>query len=167
MFYLKRVSLVLLLISVFNFFEKDIQSNNNAKVLAKYNTVRKVPQYILQIPKFNLEVHFNENTTLDVGLELHDVSKMQDMPIVISGHSGIGRNVYFNQIYLLAPSDVIILQKEKYRYFYEVEQNQEFKKGSKLAIKKSADYLYLVTCDLYDMQKQLIISSKLVKIEEI
>jgi len=137
------------------------------KILLKYNNKVFISDYILKIDKINLEVKGNYENKLSDGLEVHEISKNLDSPMVISGHSGIGNNVYFNELHLLKQGDEIKLIKQQNVYTYKVENIIYFTKGNKLSINKTSDYLYLVTCDLYDMQKQLIISSKLAKIAKI
>ena len=132
----------------------------------QYNTPNKKRELILQIPKINLKVSTSTNVNLNDGLEIHLISHDNNNALVISGHSGIGANAYFNDLFKLRIGDNINVYQENLKYIYYLEQIIPFEKGSKLQINKEKIFLYLVTCDLYDMQKQWIFSSKLAKIEE-
>ncbi|MBE6156019.1 MAG: sortase [Firmicutes bacterium] len=121
----------------------------------------------LKIDKISLDINLYLDKTLDEGLEIHEVSFRDNGPMVISGHSGIGPNALFNDLFYLDIRDKIILVKDGYQYTYELFQITSFTKGSKIQINASFDYLYLVTCDLFNMQKQWIFSSKIAKIDKI
>lgn len=126
-----------------------------------------ISDYIIEIEKIELRVHFNYSTTLENGLMVHEISKKDNNPLIIMGHSGIGSNVYFNNLFNLGINDEIVIYKENRKYVYNINKVLVFDKGKKIKIENNADKLYLVTCDLINMQKQWVFSSKLAKIEEI
>ena len=53
--------------------------------------------YHLIIDSINMDIFFEENSTLNEGLELHEISK-NNGPLIISGHSGTGSLALFNDL---------------------------------------------------------------------
>ena len=161
MFVLKRYKVFfLILCSIFINNYKKLNTSADNSIFLEDNLT-------LLIEKINLMVVTDKDTTLDTGIEIHEISLKENAPLVISGHSGIGDNVYFNELFALRIDDEVIIIKNNLKYVYFIEKIVSFKKGSKLQINNSSDYLYLVTCDLLDMQKQWIFSAKLAKIAKI
>ena len=142
--------LYLLKIDNFSFKSKNIDSVN----------------YNIKIPSINLNVNFTEYSSLDEGLEIHNISKIKNNPLVIMGHSGFGKNVFFNDLEYLNINDLIYINHNKNTYLFEINDIKYYKKFSYVNVPKENEYLYLITCDKKDMQKQLIISAKLSKISE-
>ena len=116
--------------------------------------------YILQINKIDLNVAFSLDTTLNVGLEIHNISKSLNNPLIISGHSGYGSNVYFNDLDKLTIYDEIIINHKQVIQYYQVIDIKYVLKHQNITVSQNNDYLYLVTCDKFDSQKQLIIIAK-------
>lgn len=118
---------------------------------------------MLTIDKINLRVAFNDNSKLKDGPEIHNVSKIKGNPLIIMGHSGFGSNVYFNDLDSLEKKDLITISKNSGVISYEVIDLLYFDKGSKIKLPMDNSYIYLVTCDKYNLNKQLIISAKMAK----
>ena len=118
--------------------------------------------YILEIKEIDLYLYFDDNTTLNEGLELHEISK-RGGPFIISGHSGKGELALFNDLEYLSKETIINLYHDNYKKTFLLKDIIYYKKFSNVVIPNDDNYLYLITCDKYDMQKQLIISSKLAK----
>ena len=124
----------------------------------KYN------RYHLVIKDINLDTYFDENTTLNDGIEMHPSSFNEGMPIILSGHSGVGKNIYFNDLNKLNIGDSINLKYKDNTTNYEVVDISFFMKFTDVSIPKDDNYLYLVTCDTENSEKQLIITAKKSKI---
>jgi len=122
---------------------------------------------IIMIDKIDLLIRDFNKTSLENGLKLHEISKHQNNALVIMGHSGIGRNALFNDLDKLNVNDTIIILKKNSQRTYLIEEIYWHPKGTNLKINNSFERLYLITCDKLNMKKQLIISSKMVKNEEI
>ena len=118
--------------------------------------------YILEIKEIDLYLYFDDNTTLNEGLELHEISQ-KGGPFIISGHSGKGELALFNDLEYLSKETIINLYHDNYKKTFLLKDIIYYKKFSNVVIPNDDNYLYLITCDKYDMQKQLIISSKLAK----
>ena len=110
-----------------------------------------------------MDIFFEENSTLNEGLELHEISK-NNGPLIISGHSGTGSLALFNDLEYLEKGMIIKIIHENYQKEYKIIDVISYEKFSKVNIPDDNSYLYLITCDKYDMQKQLIIDAKLANI---
>ena len=119
--------------------------------------------YHLIIESINMDIYFEENSTLNEGLELHEISK-NNGPMIISGHSGTGSLALFNDLEYLEKGMIIKVIHENMQKEYEIIDVISYEKFSKVNIPDDNSYLYLITCDKYDMQKQLIIDAKLANI---
>ena len=119
--------------------------------------------YHLIIDSINMDIFFEENSTLNEGLELHEISK-NNGPLIISGHSGTGSLALFNDLEYLEKGVIIKIIHENYQKEYKIIDVISYEKFSKVNIPDDNSYLYLITCDKYDMQKQLIIDAKLANI---
>ena len=155
-----KISLILLML----FFIKSPKirtfENNNTYQYNKYSEILDIR---LIVDKIFLDILIGDSTTLETGLEIHRISKDANKPLVIMGHSGIGSNALFNNLDLLKEKDEIVIKKGYRKSTYQINSIIEFTKGSLLSLPSDKDYLFLVTCDKYNMQKQMIISAKLVK----
>ena len=119
--------------------------------------------YYLIIDSINMNIYFDDDSTLDEGLELHEISK-NNGPMIISGHSGTGNLALFNDLEYLEKGMIIKILHNDYQMEYEIIDLIYYEKYSKVIIPEDNNYLYLITCDKYDMQKQLIINAKLANI---
>ena len=119
--------------------------------------------YIIEIDAIKLHIYFTNHSTLEDGLELSDVSK-NGGPLIISGHSGTGRLALFNDLEFLNENNIVRIYHNNSIQEYLINKITYYKKFSKVVIPDDKNYLYLITCDKYDMQKQLIISAKLANI---
>ena len=113
---------------------------------------------LLFIPKIAFVKGFNVSDKLYDSLEIN-VSRAK----IIFGHSGYGTNSYFNNLVKLRRGNKIYFIDKKI-YIYEVVFIKSFNKGSKITLDNNEKYLYLITCDINNLEtKQVIIGSKLVK----
>ena len=118
--------------------------------------------YYLIIDDINMYLYFDKMTTLDKGLEMHDISK-NDGPLIISGHSGSGALALFNDLERLEKNMFIKVVHNNCSQEYEIIDLIIYEKFSNVVIPNDKEYLYLITCDKNDMQKQWIINAKLAK----
>ena len=121
-------------------------------------------KYHLIVKDAGIDAFFDEKSTLDDGLEIHDVSFKSGMPLVISGHSGKGKSIYFNNLNSANIGSKISIEYKGEKMEYEVVEKDYIQKFSDLGIPEDDNYLYLVTCDQNDIEKQLIVVAKKTKI---
>jgi len=156
---LLKVKIFNVLLSLFVLFLSLDFSNNSQNFSAQnyydYNKSAKV--YNLKVPSINLDVSFFASSTLDVGLEVHEVSFEINSPVLIMGHSGIGPNVYFNDLDKLKIGDKILFENKVYNlvHIYEVS------KKNSVFLKRSNKFFYLITCHKKNMDKQLLFEAKM------
>lgn len=112
----------------------------------------------LIIDRINFKKNIYKNDTLENGLKYE-----RNKSIIITGHSGIGNNAYFNDLVYLNTGDLIIWENKYNVNKYKVENIIYFKKYSKIKLINNKNYLYLITCNIYDLlNSQVIIVCKLI-----
>ena len=108
----------------------------------------------LNIDKIHLRKCLYEFTdkynSLDVGLEVYYLN-----PLVILSHSGPTRNSYFNDLASVEIGDVIEVKYPDIKK-YEVVNIYRKEKVDKLKLRY---YLILVTCDLINRSKQIVVEA--------
>ena len=88
--------------------------------------------------------------SLDIGLEVYYLN-----PLLILSHSGPTRNSYFNDLASLEVGDIIEVKYPNINK-YEVINIYRKNKTDKLKLKND---LILVTCDLIDISKQIVVEA--------
>lgn len=122
--------------------------------------------YILEIKDIDLSIYFDLSSSLNGGLELEKISK-KGGPLIISGHSGSGNLALFNDLEYLEKGNQIVIYHNRYKLTFYIDSMIYYQKYSPVIIPDDNRYLYLITCDKEDMQKQLLISAKLAKKDKI
>lgn len=158
----KNIKILLLIIFIAILNTNKVISNNSYNFLFDnyhYNTFK------LFIPKISLFKSFNENSTLEDNIKLHEKSILSNekSTIIILGHSGYSKNAFFNDLSVLKIGDDINFYYGNKLYFYKVQKIEYITKGHPYKIEFSKDNLYLITCSLTDFSKQIIINSKKIK----
>ncbi len=116
----------------------------------------------LNIPCINFYKSFDSNSTLKDNLELEKSSVMpneNDSTVIILGHSGYNYNAYFNDLFKLNVNDFIYLKYLGKTYTYKIINIEYINKNEVYKVSYKQNYLYLVTCDLHDFSKQVVIKS--------
>ncbi len=114
------------------------------------------------IPCINFSKTFDKSSTLKDNLELEKSSVMpsvENSTVIILGHSGYNFNAYFNDLFDLKKDDFIYLKYLGKTYTYKVFDIEYINKNEYYKVHYNKNYLYLVTCDLYDFSKQIVIKS--------
>lgn len=120
--------------------------------------------FYIEIPKINLnEFIYPIDSILnnvDYNIELLKSSKVDKNLLYIAGHSGSARNSYFDNLIYLEKGDLIYLNK----FIFVVEKIYFIQKdGNFLSYyNKEGNTLFLITCSLKYIDKQLIIKAKLI-----
>ncbi len=131
----------------------------NSHNFYQYNVQGAIDKTVsLTIPKINFFHIINENENLKTGLKLERNLKS----IVILGHSGIGKEALFNNLYLLDKNDYIMINKQGETLKYQIYDIKYIRKNVSTLINNQTNYLYLVTCDTINMQRQIVICAKLI-----
>lgn len=116
----------------------------------------------LIIPSISFSKTFDNNSTLKNNLELEKSSVMpneENSTVIILGHSGYNFNAYFNDLFDLKKGDFIYLKYLGKTYTYKVFEIEYINKNEFYKVQYNQNYLYLVTCDLYNFSKQIVIKS--------
>lgn len=139
-------------------------NNKKSRIVNSYynynESVLSEEEFIIEIRRIQLYEYVSLKSTLDKGFEVNSFTNSNTL--VISGHSGLDFYLPFNKLDKISVGDLIKIIKRDKTYEYIVEYISSFDKKSSLNIKKN-NYLYLITCDKYDLSKQLLISSKMQK----
>ncbi len=127
--------------------------------LYQYNVQGMVDKTVsLTIPKIDFFHIIYEDENLKTGLKLEKNLKS----VVILGHSGTGKEALFNNLYLLDKNDYIIINKQGETLKYQIYDIKYIRKNVSTMINNQTNYLYLVTCDTINMQRQIVICAKLI-----
>ena len=116
----------------------------------------------LIIPCINFSKIFDKSSTLKDNLELEKSSVMpneKNSTVIILGHSGFNFNAYFNALFDIKNGDFIYLKYLGKTYNYKVFDIEYINKNEFYKVQYNKNYLYLVTCDLYNFSKQIVIKS--------
>lgn len=116
----------------------------------------------LIIPSISFSKTFDNNSTLKNNLELEKSSVMpnkENSTVIILGHSGYNFNAFFNDLFDLKKGDFIYLKYLGKTYTYKVFEIEYINKNEFYKVQYNKNYLYLVTCDLYNFSKQIVIKS--------
>ena len=113
----------------------------------------------LNIPSINMYLGFyeydNPLNNVDKNIELID-TKINNT-YLLAGHSGIGKNTYFNDLQYLKVNDDVYLEFINNTIHFQITNiYREIKKG-KINIKKEEGQIILTTCDQIYKGYQLII----------
>lgn len=154
----KTIKILVLIILIISLNTNRVICNNSYNFLfdSYYSNFK------LSIPKINFSKSFNENSTLEDNIKLHEKSVLtnKNSTIIILGHSGYSYNAFFNNLSALKVGDEIYFYYANKLYFYKVQSIEYIDKGYPYKIKFNANNLYLITCSLTDFSKQIVINSK-------
>ncbi len=161
----KLTKYFLLVLLVLNKSDNIVKSVNYTNLAFFKEVIPKLSNEItLIIPQIDLEVYTSYTSNLKEGLEIHPLSTRPSddkSTLIIMGHSGIGQNVYFNNLIYLNINDLIIIEYSNNIYNYYINSIDIITKGLPYNFELSNDNLYLITC--YKQDKQVIIQAKMAK----
>ena len=126
------------------------------------------PVFKLIIPSINLKHNvYNMNSILndvDRNVSILESSNIKENLFYIASHSGGGDASYFDNIAYLEKGDIIYLNNKKQNLCFVIEEKFYIqKRGSFEAFYSGAgNTLFLITCSLKFIDKQIIIKAKLV-----
>lgn len=163
MFLLKKLNfckiiIISLIVLSLNISSLPIKKNHYYEKIYDNHNINE--DFYLIIPKINLEEKISYDTSLDEGIMI----KYYDKSLVLLGHSGLGYNLPFNNLDNLSLGDEINIKYNNRVVYYILENIKSFQKGSNITITNDKKYLFLITCDKFNKQKQLLFSSKIAKI---
>ena len=87
------------------------------------------------------------------------MTNKENSTVIILGHSGYNFNAYFNDLFDLRKGDFIYLKYLGKTYTYKLFEIEYINKNEFYKVQYNKNYLYLVTCDLYNFSKQIVIKS--------
>ena len=123
--------------------------------------------YELIIPKIQFKMNLydlnSDLNNIDGNIEILDDSNIENNLFFIAGHSGNGDKCFFNRIRELVIGDYVYIVNDNVVLIYKV-VNSYFivKDGYMESNGYSRNFLYLVTCDIYNNNRQLIVEGILV-----
>ena len=121
----------------------------------------------LVIPSIDFEMNLygvdSELNNVDYNIEVLKESNYEDKLFNIAGHSGNGDNCYFNKIKDLELGEYIYIVINDERLIYMVEDIYYIVKDGYMDIfDDEVNIIYLITCDVYNNNRQLVIKGVLV-----
>ena len=138
----------------------------------KYNREQESLLLTINIPKINLhkkvyQINSKENN-VNKNIQILSASNINKNKIILASHSGTNNNAYFNNLNILNLKDNIYIKKENNIFNYKINNIYYINKTGYLEIEKDLlNTLILITCSKKDKNKQLIIKSKLVSINNV
>lgn len=147
--------------------ESIILKKEEKKVELPPPVIKELINYVgyLEIPKINFRHGFfdtmDQNNTINKGLEVSNMSIMpgeKDSLVIITGHSGYGKNAIFSNLNKLKREDKLIIQYNNQVHTYEVKEIVSILKGTlKVRRLENKNQLVLVTCDPLNDNNNLVI----------
>jgi LPXTG-site transpeptidase (sortase) family protein len=109
---------------------------------------------------YNLD---NDLNNVDYNIELLEYSNLENNLYFIAGHSGGGDNCYFNNIKNLGIGEyVYLVNKDSLLVYRIISKYYIFKSGYMEVNDNSKKEVYLITCDVNNNNRQLILKGILV-----
>ena len=126
---------------------------------------RKIYSLVIPSIRFNMDIYDMDSRLNDVdyNIEILDSSNLESNLFFIAGHSGGGDNCYFNRVKELKSGDYVYLKNSSEMLVFEiVDRYFIVKNGNMMIDEEECNVLYLVTCDMYNGNKQFIMKGILV-----
>ena len=140
-------------------FNKPIEIQNNDNYF-----------FIINIPKIDLykEVYKynNHNNNVNKGIYLvkdYDFNTLNGS-LILASHSGNSDISYFKNLNLLKKNDIVKIFINDRIVYYAVTDKYKINKTGKFKYHDKNAYLYLITCDKNNNNKQIVVVGKIVKI---
>ena len=156
--------MILMCLCSFDCYEYEVTIKNNDFIQDS-----DLPDYgYLNIPKINLNYMFFDNNNVDkniIVLRPSEYPNVDNSLLILAGHSGNGKNAYFNNLYRLKKQDNIYITYNNIKYSYSVVDIYYQKKDGNIKIYKFKDTktLILITCTNNNKNLQTVYVSKLIK----
>lgn len=141
------------------------------KVIGVNNEVVEKELFELQIPgiKLNRKVYNIDSNlnNVDYNVEILDSSNIGDNLYFLAAHSGSGDSSYFDNLVYLDRGDLVYLKFLDVSYVFVVDDMFYIKKNGYLKISDDSFYntLFLITCSLEYVDRQLIVRCRLVGVK--
>lgn len=147
---------------IFVFFNHSIIVDNDIYFSNGYNYSDKY--LVLKIPSINFirNIYYEDKVinNVDYNVMLVRGSNILKKRFIFAGHSGYGDNAYFNDLALLHIGDIIYVDINQERLFYEVVYIYFIFKDGSMDISDEDNMVYLVTCSLVYSGMQLVIVAR-------
>ena len=105
----------------------------------------------------------SELNNVDYNVELLNESSYEDKLFYIVGHSGNGDNCYFNKIKNLKIGEYVYIIINNEKLIYRIDNIYYIVKDGYMEIfNDEVNLVYLITCDIYNNNRQLVIKGVLV-----
>ena len=121
---------------------------------------------VLSIPKINflrkvysLDSEFNN---VDLNVELLGESDIFRNIFFLAGHSGSGDNCYFNDLVMLEIGDMVIISLDDRDLLYRISDIYYVDKVGYMDVRVDDNSLFLITCSLVYLDKQLVVVGSLI-----
>lgn len=118
----------------------------------------------LSVPSINMYLGFYDfvNPLNNVDKNIEYINTGLDNVYLLAGHSGIGKNAYFNDLRYLKIDDDIYLEFENNTLHFKINNIYREIKNGQISIRKDENQVILTTCDQIYKGYQLIIEGIMV-----
>lgn len=150
--------------------QEEVQNDNFKKVCKStakqdqetYIAVIEIPKISLKKGLYSLESKLNNVDKSIQILKESEYPNIDNSNFILAGHSGTGRNAYFNNIHKLKNNDIVYVFFNGKKYTYEVKSIYDIEKTgtAKIIRDKGVKTVTLITCK-GDNQQTIIIANLL------
>ena len=146
--------------------EYNYQLKNNLKIIITKGMVKDNILFKLYIPRIKLEkdvytIDSSENN-VDYNIEILDGSVIDKNLFFLAAHSGNGNASYFNKLIDLEVGDIIFIEKNNIKKYFVIKDKFYITKNGYFEYFSFENRLYLITCSLDYLDKQLVVESVLI-----
>lgn len=133
-----------------------INSNEENILLEIY-----IPRIKLKKCVYNIDSSLND---VDYNVEILEASDVANNLFFLAAHSGSGQASYFDDLVYLEKGDIIWVNKNEEKYGFVVEEMFYIQKDGYFNVSYNVEgnMLFLITCSLKYVDRQLIIRSRLI-----
>lgn len=149
------------------FLNYDYRIEKNLRMIIANKKVKDNILFTLYIPRINLEkdvytIGSSENN-VDYNIEILEGSDISKNLLFLASHSGFGNASYFNELVQLEMGDIIWIDKGNEKIYFMVKDIFYIPKKGYFECFFLENRLYLITCSLDYLDKQLVVESVLIK----
>ena len=148
------------------YFDYNYQLKKNFNISIAKGKVKNNILFKFYIPRINLEkdvytIDSGEND-IDYNIEILEGSDMDKNLFFLAAHSGSGSASYFNELVDLDIGDIILIEKNNIKKYFVIKDKFYITKNGYFEYFSFENRLYLITCSLDYLDKQLVVESILI-----
>ena len=130
------------------------------KIITNYEMKLIIPSINLEKNIYKLDSGLNN---VDYNIEILEKSDIDKKLFYLAGHSGRGDNCFFNRVRELKIGDYVYIINDDNMLVYAINDSYYIVKNGYMEVNCYEEgLLYLITCDIYNSNRQLIVKGVLI-----